>query len=243
MRSVCLQCGNEYKGLGRHWFLDSECDYPDISQRIKDIFEGVLMGDGNLYCRNGNGNSRFRISNSNVDFLYYLMDIFGNLVSQITVENHADELFDRNDCIENPMFDITHVENYSPEVKLDTVSHPYFNELNKWYSETGKVWPEDLKMTPLKLKMWYCCDGNIKWTNSKEPKGCIQITCSEQYNRKSYLKRLFSDLDIQISFNSSYIYADVENSKKIFNIMGNPPPGMEYKWCYDNKKEYQKLKQ
>jgi len=46
MPQTCSQCGVEFKRIGQHWSLSSECNNPTLTKRQEEIVTGLLMGDG-----------------------------------------------------------------------------------------------------------------------------------------------------------------------------------------------------
>jgi len=238
MKSICKQCGEEKKSLGRHWVTSRNCSYPDLSEEIKNITEGVLMGDGNISHIKEDKNSYFRVSNSNLEYLYFLLNIYGNLVNRLEVRMRAEELVERN--IKNGFIDEEPEEIYGNQYNLVTISHPYFNSLTEWYSSGRKRWPSELCFTPMKLKMLYCCDGGLRWSNRASAN--IQITLANEIDRKEYLRKIFNDIGISVSFNAKYLYLDNQNTEKFFEYIGGSVRGMEYKWCYRDKEKYKKYK-
>jgi hypothetical protein len=232
---VCPNCGKERKNLSRHWYLSSSCEYPNLTEKKKEIISGLLMGDGTLAFWNKDRNCRLQVKMTNKEFLDYLDDelgIFSNGVSLLFTGREqaekSEEAFGVN----------AREENYNDVFVLQTKSVPEMNEFDSWYSKEGKVWPKNIDLTPLVLKYWYISDGSLD--NSAHHKH-ILISCSSERENKKKVENYFKEkgLPKPSRWNESKrkaggwrasIAFTKSDTEKLFEYMGNPLPGFEYKW-------------
>jgi hypothetical protein len=114
-----------------------------------------------------------------------------------------------------------------------TRNHPDFSTFRDWYGSGAKVFPEDIRLTPTVLKHWYVCDGNLAKSESYP---YIRIGISNEKDNKEKIEGYFENAGLprpqwytkgetghQLSFT-------VEESLEIFDYIGGPLPGFEYKW-------------
>lgn len=205
----CPHSGCSYHGgnLGSHWYMLPE-HRPSLSDRQVEIVTGLMLGDACV--DRSTKNARLQVGNVNVDFLKWVKDELQPIARDIEVQFKEGErhvIDGTYDCQEFRL--------------LRTVTHPGLNRFAEWYSGEGKQFPDDLELTPLIAKVWYCCDGGIASRDK------IGFTTKTQISREDYLKSLFP-FDCQVVGNS--IRFSSRLSKKMLDWMGDPLPGMSYKW-------------
>ena len=197
---LCPNCDREWEAIGKHF---RGCGYPDLSDKQKDIMIGCLMGDGTIDNRNiESKNPRFTLANTNEAYAY---EVHKKL---------------------QPFANITKVERKRRDIYNVRVVHPWVENLTDWYSTGEKVFPE-LSLNPTILKHWYCCDGCKKM--GKGGSWCFHISMKNEVDRQENIRRMFNELGISISFYRYCLYTR-NGDYKPYQIMGEPPKGMEYKW-------------
>lgn len=199
--TVCPTCGEDKSSLGRHWA--ASCSYPEIENEKIELIEGLLYGDGHI--TNPSHNSRFEINMINGSFINNLESELGWLCSSTQkIEKDGNNVF-----------------------RLQTVSHPKFNELrDEWY-EDGKVLPLD-DLTPKKIKMWYVSDGSLK--QGKYPLITNWANDDQKDEIVSKLNNIGMDVTPQIEGGGQgYAYV-LTNREHFFNYLGSAPDGFKYKW-------------
>jgi len=201
----CSDCGGLFNHIGSH-ITSSSCDFQNISDYEKEIYKGILLGDG---CISGRDRvPYFSVSMSGESGKEFTLWLSNELeVSTVRFEKKLDK------------------DNHNTVYTLRTQSHDYFNQLSDWYSSGEKVYPNDLELTPTILKMWYISDGSLS------DSGPI-ITCWNESERSNFLMSLFSEIDLDVTWQSgnSNIYIRKSSQQDFFEYMGSPVPGFEYKW-------------
>lgn len=199
--TLCPNCHNEYKNICRHW---DACGYPNLSKKQQEILIGCLMGDATIGNRNGkrNRNPRFVLVNTNTDYADYVHDKLQPFANKFSVKTD---------------------EKYRAQARV-TVTHPWLENLSKWYNSGQKVFPENLHVTPTILKHWYCCDGHM----DRRERFTIAIENEKDNGQK--ISDYFDKIGFEIGTAGGQLYANPDVSKKIFEYMGSPPPGFGYKW-------------
>lgn len=233
MTDTCRQCGNEYTRIAGHWSASKECDYRSFSQYQKELITGLLMGDG--WIDRSGSNPTIRSEMITPEYLNYIdkkLDIFGNGVSlRMKAEESAKENretgFSKN----------AKKENYSDIYEWHSMRHPELNEFEEWYSTGQKTWPEKVKLTPVVLKHWYCGDGNFDNSNSQRH---ITIYMSNELENKDKVTKMFENKNLPTPTyytskrGKNYSRCDarftVQESQELFEYMGKPLPGFDYKW-------------
>ena len=212
----CYECGEYYKSIGHHW-NQSGCSYPSVSDYQHELITGLMLGDGNF----DNNNSTFRIYMANKTFIKWLWDEMGYITTS-TVGHQTDI----NGFSEGYGKD---------QYKVNTHPTPELFEYGMWYDTGEKLYPNDLQLTPLILKLWYVSDGGI---NHKFENQTSNIYISKELGTnkiENLLHQMFSELGWQFNRYEYENGADkmlfnIEDSREMWNYMGDPLPGFEYKW-------------
>lgn len=215
MSDECYNCGKEYEHLGMHWRRGS-CPYPEISPRQHELIEGCLMGDGHLDF--ANKSPKLHVSNTNRKFLEWLEEELSELVSRIYLHGGAEkqsEVFKKHGMGEWKCSDV---------YRLSTRTLPAFEQYEHWYREDGVRFPDDLTLSPISLKVWYCSDGTVR------DDGTIQIGSKNEMHRPGFLKSLFEPFGVEPTITQWNMSFTIDESETLFNVMGEPVPGMEGKW-------------
>ncbi len=159
-----------------------------------------------------------QIANVNKEFLIWLEKYLGNKCNSIKdADFHKDKWddgYERRDLY-----------------LMRTRSLPCLNQFCSWYDNGEKRFPDNLNLTPMALKMWYVCDGTKKvdddLTNGS-PR--LSIGCSNENDRQEYINNLFDDIGVSPTWAEHYFTFRCEDSSELWEYMGTPVPGFEYKW-------------
>lgn len=231
----CNQCGN-YSGenIGSHWSASDICSHPEPTEKQIEVLTGLLMGDGTV--GKGQGNPFIKCKMINNEYLNFLdSNIFPKLGLGVSLKTRAEKqakMSRDSDFSKNAK-----AENYSDVYLWYTMRNPNFDNFWSWYSDGKKKWPESVKITPAVLKHLYCSDGTY---NNSGTANYISIGCSNEYSDRNKVNNLFrksglptpnwlSDKRKDGSIRASF-YFSKEESKTLWEYMGPPPKGFEYKW-------------
>ena len=240
MGKICSYCGKRYERLGQHWGYNPE-HQPKLTNLQKDILTGVIMSDGNVK-RDNDRNPYIRVRSITKDYLEYLNNIFGELSLGVDLRYTAEEKAKENN--ERGFTNNTSAENYSDQYLWKTRRSKQFQEFADWYSSGKKSWPT-VTLTPAVLKHLYVCDGHY---NNSDSNNYISISCSNERSNKEKVEEMFSNSGFNVSYwneskrnNFGYegtisasIVFDVPTTQDMFEFMGEPLPGFEYKWPDQN---------
>jgi hypothetical protein len=234
MSDECKRCGEEKERLAQHWAMSSSCTYPEISQKEDDIFTGLMMGDGSISNKHMK-NQYIKVDMTNRRFLEHIDSTIGNMSKGVTFLLSAEENARRKR--ESGFSPNAKKENYSDVYKLSTRSHPYMAKFTRWYSSGEKIWPENIELSPTVLKYWYVCDGNMQSVRGYRG---IQISMCNEYENTEKVDKYFekANLPKPSNYNINHREGRVDcsadftasGSKKLWEYMGDPLPGFEYKW-------------
>jgi hypothetical protein len=195
---------------------------------------GILMGDGSI--NRHRKNPYIQIGMISPNYLKYVAQQFGVLGSDVKIYRTAEELAKENrDSGFHPNAD---ADDYSDMYRWQSMRHPELSEFADWYSNGEKVWPEDIELTPTVLKHWYCGDGS--WSNSSSA-NYIQIAMANEIKNTDKVDEIFkksglpspNNYGIGKNQNENKIcnaLFTVEQSKELWEYMGEPLPDFEYKW-------------
>lgn len=233
----CPNCGSWYSRISLHWSTSS-CDYPFISYEQWEMMKGLMMGDGSLRGRNRK-NQSMSITNTNLRFIEYLKNKFGWMFSSFKIKNTSKEkaVNDRS-------------SNFDPDVKMEnrydlyrliTRAHPQINYFNQWWSDGELKFPR-LEFTPKLLRMWYVSDGGINYdVNSR-----IRFTSLNESDRPQNIVRNFENIGFECHHvcGRDDFCISTPQTEDFFDYIGHDPvPGFEYKWAYQDKDRYKRLKE
>lgn len=222
MGHTCHRCGNKYDRLSLHWGM-SDCSFPKITDTQREIITGLIMSDAHISKPSRNG--LIDISSTNEKFIHHIDNILGVISCGVnegpdskrqkenyTRTNSGGELYEFNDVY-----------------RLHTHTHPEFGVMrDRWYTEDGKKYPEDLELTPTSARYWYAGDGGIQKRESGNHR--VQITCSNESDRSEFLLSIFDTTPVSPNFSSDRLYTSHNEGLKFLEWIGDSIPGYEYKW-------------
>lgn len=230
----CFSCGYEgtRRGLGSHY--GSKPDHrPELTDEQHQIISGLLMGDGHI--NRSATTPRLRAEMINREYLEYLDDKFSHIGNGVSLSRTAEE--QSKSHRESGFNESADEESYSDCYWWETMCHQELEEYATWYESGEKVFPKDLKLTPTILKHWYVCDGGIIDKNAKNER--IRINLDNERKNKEKILSYFDMIDTSDCYwdeqeHFTALCFNVEQSKKLYEYMGDGLPGFEYK--FDNQK-------
>lgn len=233
---VCPDCGKEYLVLMQHIRLTS-CDIPEMPSRLVEMVTGLLMGDG--WFRSNSEGCRGSVSVAMVSqpFLEWLDDslgIYSNGVRPYRSATDGAESARRSGLNPDAIAD-----NYRDMYALNVKCATEIQHLGEWCAPK-KRYPEDLELTPEMARMWYVCDGSLKWSNSNSVSALI--SCCNEADRPELLKSLFQPhgFDPYVDDNGTVRFSTSE-TREFLDWIGRAPPGFAYKWEVDDYRRYKRL--
>ena len=225
----CEYSGN-LRGLSGHWRFN-ESHRPKFTEKQEDIIIGLLMGDGSI--NTGSSNCKIQCNSITLEYLEYLYNEFYPLSSKPKLRATAEQLAENN---RNTGFDENaNAETYSDSYFWHTLTHPELNKFNSWYNEDKKVWPRDINLNSTILKHWYVGDGHYNRESNR-----IQLSMNNESENNKKVETYFQDIrNISIDYWNKnersgkmecIAQFNADTSDELFEFMGEPLPGFEYKW-------------
>lgn len=215
MSDLCNQCGNEYQLIGSHWSKNKDCSIPALTDKQLEVASGLLMGDG--YLSTQHNDPHLTVNMTSPNYLKEIDSIFGKFGNGVKFKNEGEK------------------ESHSDVYRWRSTTHPDLNEFTSWYGDK-KVWADNIDLTPTTLKHWYCGDGN--WSNSGG-NNHIRISATNEYGETEKIDTIFENASLPKPSNYSFhkndmtIQFSVEQSKELWDYMGDPLPDFKYKWRED----------
>jgi hypothetical protein len=229
---ICRSCGEEKERLGQH-FAMSDCGYPDIDREIVD---GLLLGDGDIPHKNKN--AYLRVRNTNKEWLNQLSstipESYGPALSRTAEEvakMNEDSGFSKN----------VELSRYNDVYRWQTASNEKLNKhRERWWKTGEKRVPDDLELTPIVVRHWMAGDGNLNW--SGDCFASVRFGRMDERDDEKLIS-LFEDVGIEsVKRNGNHISVYSQDARDLLDWSTPEPDGMEYKWSYESKEEYKKLK-
>jgi len=233
MGDVCPQCGNEYQIVASHWSRSS-CEWLSFTDHQREVITGLLMGDGSI--NRGRKNPQIKVEMISPNYLKYIDSKFEMFGKGVSLKQTAEESAKR--CCDSGFSPNAKVDDYSDLHLWYSMAHPELQEFAEWYSTGKKVWPSNIKLTPTVLKHWYCGDGT--WYNSGSHNH-IRIGMSNEVENTEKVDQMFENVGLPSPINYDIWGGEdgsemcnalftVEQSKELWEYMGEPLPDFEYKW-------------
>jgi hypothetical protein len=228
MSKRCPDCGRSYSDLGTHWRYNSSHRY-ELSEEQEEVITGLLMGDATL--QRNTKNAYPVVIMTNREFLEWVDRKFGCMTTGIR-KHLTEEQSAENAKRLNPN---ASEKNYSSQYKLRFRAHPDFNKYRSWYTQDGKRWPLNRQYSYLTFKVLYCCDGSFDNSGTSRE---LQLAASNELSDKQRLSSIIGifGLPEPNRMDEELVVWGAKESSEIFESMGKPLPGFEYKW----PKEYRK---
>lgn len=228
-RVACHQCGQEYKNLGQHWSIGS-CEYPELTPYQEDLVTGLMLSDAGVYRGSGN-NPYFVLCMITIPFLEWFDSQMGILTTEPRLIKTAEELVNRS--VETGFNPGAVAENYHDFWGVYSRRAPCFEQFRDWYQDDGKHIPEDVELSPTVLKMWVAGDGS-KSCPGRCTRPYIEIGSEEQMERPERINQLFDSISVNPTWCGGKFQFSCDDSEFLYEYMGSPPPGFEYKWPNDS---------
>jgi len=237
MTVTCPNCGNQYEQIGVHWSSGDVCYEPQLDDELFEILVGNLMGDGCIDKCDKNPNLLCVMVNK--EYLEYLDETFGIFSTGVRLKSTAEDSAKANR--ERGFRPNASAENYSDVYSFRTRNLSQLKELADWYSSGEKVFPENLELTPTILKHWYVCDGHYSLKEESD-RGNIVLAMNNERENKEKIENYFHGIDVEIGRWREYDAGDyidcaavfhADETEQIFEYMGEPLPGFQYKWPAD----------
>ena len=240
--TVCRQCGDTFDEVVLHWKLSTKCEHPPFTQRQKELLKGLTMGDGGICVPSrDSGDARMVIKSTNETWLQWLRSQFQSLAANVTLAKEGEAIGKR--VREYEQFDDSGgAWEYSDIYRLDIRSHPFLTQMReRWYTDGEINYPDDLVLTPLSAKMWYCSDGGLSWSDRQ----CAHAAFGthNEAHRPAFLRELFREHGFDPSWSEPLIRFGVEDTAELLAWMGPAPAGFEYKWEFGSRDRYDEMKQ
>lgn len=159
-----------------------------MKTNLDDFMIGLMLGDGHLRAiTNSNQNSRLVISCQikNKD----IIDLIGRVLKSngFTFNTRKSSRFDKR------------TKKTYESITLESHVSTYFTKLrNMWYNNEGKkIIPDEIKLSPLALSVWFMGDGHSRWIKGNKK---VQVKfCTDCFTEKEVkiLLEKITELGIQ----------------------------------------------
>jgi len=223
MKTECPSCGSSFTNASNHWEQSSSCDFPEFTEKQKEIVTGVLMGDGSV-SKPGR-NPQLIVAMINKEYLKHIsskLSPYGNKVKlSRTAEQSAKRMRERG------FRPNAKEENYSDVYRMNSRTTPELNEFLEWYESGNKKFPKDIKMTPTVLKHWFVCDGTYVTDGGKDR---IEISAVNEEGRYDNIVSSLKHVGLNAKVSGNTIYFSNSETDSVFQYMGEPVPGFKRKW-------------
>ena len=180
-----------------------------VSERQHEILTGLLMSDGRASYCHSNETAVVQVDMVTEPFILWLKEQMGDVCCSVRQKE-------------------TESENAQTLHRLSTRCLEEFTKYREWYSSGQKVWPEDIELTPLTLKMLFVGDGTV----AKQRSGSkyIKIYLKNEHKNKDTIENMFERVGFEAKWHGYSVRFTLSESERMWEYMGSPPPGFEYKW-------------
>lgn len=236
---VKISCGTIYKEMVRHGIparsksesVSSALSTLDFSKRYMteqtvEFVDGFLLGDGNIgFDKNGRyTGARFQMGSLYKDWTDYAMSGFS--------------VYCRNESYQTGKIDEKHPNQMW---LVSSLTHPdIIDQARRWYpynNEYKKVIPQDIRITPTSVMLWYLGDGSLTVVEESNTAFIRFATCSftvEDIENILMPKLRAIGLECVRDVSKNDIRLSASSIVKFFDYIGHKSPIA----CYNHKFEY-----
>ena len=193
-----------------------------LTEEIVEWIDGLMLGDGNInFKRPFYQNSRITIGTTSKQWAEYAMS---NLITYDPCEPKVYQKIDKKHP--NKIWD------------CKTKSHPdLMSQAKRWYcgKNESKVIPEDIRITPVSVRLWYLGDGSF--TNHGGNSHSLRLaTCSfakEEIENKLLSKMEKYGIDAYVDKYKNDVFVRSHSIRNFFDFIGWKSPFSDYNHKFD----------
>jgi hypothetical protein len=200
------------------------------------------MGDATIHDPPSAANPRIEVHNINYRFLHWIDGQLGRLSNGVTRRRTSEEIRETNKSASMERFSSVDYE-IRDQYILTTRRHPELQEYAEWYAGEQKRFPSDLRLTPVILKTWYVCDGNLIWGSKGHTRPQVWISAENESDRTEYITGLFDSEPVSPTFREGRLMLTTDETEWFFQYVGDSLPGFEYKFATESREIYRELKE
>lgn len=232
----CPYCSKWYKGIGQHWGKSDQCQKPPVSQKKLKMLRGLVLGDGCIHKRHGT----VFVMSTNRLFIEWLDRQLGWLSTGAGLHRTAEQQSVGAKGRGSGGWS-DDAQDYWDVYTLKTRRHPDLPSYETWYQDGVSVLPSGTELSPRALKMWYVSDGSLEW-NDNGGRCCVSIHSHNSSYNYEYVVNLLDEYGFDLSHCQGNFRLLTESTEDFLNLIGKPVPGFGYKWCYESREDYNKMK-
>ncbi len=195
-----------------------------------------MLGDGSIHDPPSARNVRFQVTSINRRFLQWMADELGIHSNEVSLHRVADTIEAQNQK-SAPERLASGDYNIRDQYVLTTTRHPELNGFRDWYGDQ-KRFPDNLKLSPTVLGLWYACDGSLRWGTKGHQRPQAWIAATNEADRESYLGQLFESTPCDPTINDGRIMFTSDDTERLFEYIDAAPPGFEYKFETVSRERY-----
>ena len=187
-----------------------------LTERQEDIIIGMLMGDACV--TNDTKHPRLRTGMVTEDFVDWLHDELSPIslgVKEGLVTDAGNQIY-----------------------QFYTTPHPRLTKFREWYGADGKKYPVNLSLNSLRAKIWYACDGSLRWDHQNHSPH-VRISVANESEREEFLQGLFENMNPTLS--CGMLEFSPDDTSRFLSWTEPSVPGFKRKWEKDSYVEYRKM--
>jgi hypothetical protein len=203
----CPVCGETKDRLSRHW---SYCEFPDVTDGLRALLTGILLGGGSLQGH-GENTQHLLVQTTSRDLAEWLFGELGWLAHSLRRETFDGE--------------------HDPIYHVRTHAHSYLRRLrDDWYRDGTKRLRTAVALSPRAGRAWWALAGGLEWTGDydSQVRGTFSAKADSRaaaiitlLERRGYEPRRLNRRVV--------LYGD--DLRGWLDWIGGPVPGVEYKWA------------
>lgn len=233
----CPQCGDVFEAIGSHWSQSYDCDYPEYTDRQRELAKGLTMGDGSLSTTGKSRKAHMVVMSVQTRFLSWIDEQFGALSAGVRLHQTGEEI--QSNAADTGFGSPNDPWEYHDVYTVHLRNHPTLAEMNgRWYPNGTICYPDSLSLTPEAARMWYCSDGGLSWSG----KPYVTIGTHNEADRPEFLCDLFRQHGFDPVWSEPLIRFTNDEAADVLEWLGDPVPGYEYKWVCESRSDYDRVK-
>jgi hypothetical protein len=227
----CPSCGRRFTYLSGHWDKNADCDFPELTAEQQGILNGLLLGGAYLNRTEATKRPHLLFDSTDHALVDWVADQLGILVSSVGERASKDEAAER---IGEAFGLEPDIENTQTVYRLQTRSHPFFDEAATWAGRRAEAPteftpPDSLSTPPSLYKTLYLHRGSrVEYPQEK-------MSAVLRLNRiptdEDALVTLFEPFDARVARRTSDDpVLVIEDAQEFFEYIGDPIDGHESLW-------------
>lgn len=206
---ACPNCGAERKSLAGHW-ARSSCPWPEIDDQLRATLDGFALAGASA---DGKSSTRLRIWTTNKELALWTHDQLDWLGKAVHIQE----------------------TDHETQYRVVTESHPDLERYRRWGGRGVPPTDGTIVFSPALARAWFAHAGGLVH-KTEYPGGVpsLRIAARTNEDRAEAIGEILSKSGFNPSVDSNGVQLSPTQCERLCRQLGDPIPGIVYKWCFHN---------